>query len=33
MQSYSNCAYMHGYYSIFVYMNNFAGIDVGAFFG
>ena len=33
MQNYSNFAYMQGYYSIFVYMNNFASIDVGAFFG
>ena len=32
MQSYSNRAYMHGYYSIFAYMHNFASIDVGVFF-
>ena len=32
MQNYSNRAYMHGYYSIFVYMHNFASIDMGFFF-
>ena len=31
MQSYSNHAYMHSYYSTFVYMHNFANIDVGVF--
>ena len=31
MQSYSNCAYMHGYCSIFVYMHNFASIDMSVF--
>ena len=31
MQSYSNCAYMHGYCSIFVYMHNFASTDMSVF--
>ena len=32
MQSYGNCAYMHGYCSIFVYMHNFTSTDAGVFY-
>ena len=32
MQSYSNRAYMHSYYSSFVYLHTFARTNVGVFF-
>ena len=31
MQSYNNHAYMHGYYSIVIYMHNFTSTDVSVF--
>ena len=32
MQSYSNYAYMHGYYNIFAFMHNFTPTDMRIFY-